>query len=140
LTTPTYPLHLDSLTDLVLSIVRHPYPRCCPSEEMMSNQSNNDALPPYTELPPLQNISPPSTSDSLVIHGINVYYHLHLFEPYDVEPVRAIFQNNTREVYSREMSPRLLRIVRFGELETSIILGGISPCLISTWIPRITNR
>jgi hypothetical protein len=101
--------------------------------------STTDDLPTYSTYPTKDQVRAPSINRALTIYSINIVYRLHIPTPYGVETIRCIYQQRQLEVYWKDHPPALLGLIQFGELETDIILTGISPRLIDTWIPRTLN-
>jgi hypothetical protein len=139
---------VDLYTDLVLSVTHYPIPRSGHSYSVVTTStdyqqsihasmlaSTTDDLPTYSTYPTKDQVRAPSINGAFTIYSISTVYRLHIPTPYRIETVHCIYQQRQLEVYSKEHPLALLGLIQFGELETDIILTGIGPRLIDTWIP-----
>jgi hypothetical protein len=101
---------------------------------------SNDVPPAYTVYPTKEQARSPPIDGVFVIYRINTIYRLNIPTPYSIKTVRCVYQQRQLEVHSKDQPPMLLELIKFGELETDIILTGIGPQLVHTWIPQTLNR
>jgi hypothetical protein len=112
-----------------------------PSLNAITSASTTDEnTPPYSTYPIKEQVRALLIDRAFIIYGINTIYCLNIPSPYGIETVHCVYQQRQLEVHSKDQQPALLRLIQFGELKTDIILTGIEPQLVHTWIPRTLNR
>jgi hypothetical protein len=138
--------------DTLLSVICYPLPWSGRTYEVFtmstsyqqsvntSMSTSNNAPPPYTTYPTRNQVRSPSIDRVFSIYGINMTYRLNIPTPYGIKTIHCIYQQKQLEIYSKDQPPALLGLIKFRELETDIILTGIGPWLIHTWIPQTLNQ
>jgi hypothetical protein len=68
-----------------------------------------------------------------------VFARIKDFEPYGIEHVTAVYQEEQLRLYTIENKSHLIAIIQFAYHERHYLLGGIGPHCIRTWIPRTND-
>jgi hypothetical protein len=113
-----------------------------PTNPILTNlhATDEEPLPPYTAHLNPEGVKGPSLYRTSTFYRITTYDRLHAPTPYGTETVCCIYQADQLGVHSKGQPSKLLGLIKFRNLETQIILSGIAPQLVHTWIPRSRNH